>query len=152
MPFSDRLDSDPEGGDRETDQARPSPPRVTRQIDTISGGIAGGGDSRNARKNYSRREVYSTGGEITKSQQISLSGNELRGIELPHDDPVIIAPLISNFKVERMLVNMGSSVDILYLSTFDKLQLSRSHIQPITTLLTGFTGHVVYPLGIATLD
>ncbi|GAA0176250.1 hypothetical protein LIER_42048 [Lithospermum erythrorhizon] len=36
-----------------------SPPRATGRIDTISGVIAGGGDSRNSRKNYSRRPVYS---------------------------------------------------------------------------------------------
>ncbi|GAA0168226.1 hypothetical protein LIER_22991 [Lithospermum erythrorhizon] len=51
-----------------------------------------------------------------------------------------------------MLVDTGSSADILYLNTYDKLHLPRSHIQPIVTPLTGFTGHVVYTLGITTLD
>ncbi|GAA0143813.1 hypothetical protein LIER_35813 [Lithospermum erythrorhizon] len=51
-----------------------------------------------------------------------------------------------------MLVDTGSSADIMYLSTFDKLQLPRNHIQPIATPLTGVMGHVVYVLGIATLD
>ncbi|GAA0149407.1 hypothetical protein LIER_08588 [Lithospermum erythrorhizon] len=50
-----------------------------------------------------------------------------------------------------MSVDTGSSADISYLSTYDKLQLPLSHIQPIATPLIGFTGHVVYPLGIATL-
>ncbi|GAA0138377.1 hypothetical protein LIER_00134 [Lithospermum erythrorhizon] len=42
-------------------QVKPEPaevPRLTGRIDTISSGIAGGGDSRNSRKNYARREVY----------------------------------------------------------------------------------------------
>ncbi|GAA0164658.1 hypothetical protein LIER_20245 [Lithospermum erythrorhizon] len=77
---------------------------------------------------------------------------ELKGIELPHDDPVVIAPLISNFTMERMLVDIGSSADILYLKTFGKLQLPRSHIQPIATPLTGLTGHVIYLIGIVALD
>ncbi|GAA0144749.1 hypothetical protein LIER_05112 [Lithospermum erythrorhizon] len=51
-----------------------------------------------------------------------------------------------------MLVDTGSSADILYISTYDKIHLPRSHIQPIATPLTGFTGHIVYPLGIAMLD
>ncbi|GAA0156633.1 hypothetical protein LIER_14082 [Lithospermum erythrorhizon] len=124
--------------------------------------IAGRGDSQNARKNYSRREVYNAVGTISMSEPISFSDSELKGIELPYDDPVVITPLIANFIVERMLVDKESSTDILYdkesstdilyLSTHDKLHLPRSHIQPIATLLTGFTGHVVYPLGIATLD
>ncbi|GAA0157565.1 hypothetical protein LIER_14806 [Lithospermum erythrorhizon] len=78
--------------------------------------------------------------------------SELKGIKLPHDDPVVVALLIANFIVEMMPVHTGSSTDILYLSTYDKLHLPRSHIQPIATPLTGFTGHVVYPLGIAMLD
>ncbi|GAA0175062.1 hypothetical protein LIER_41839 [Lithospermum erythrorhizon] len=114
------------------------------RIDTISGGIAGGGDSRNARNNYSSRAVYSTGGAITHNEPISFSDSELTGIQLPHDDPVVIAPLISRFIVEWMLVDTGSSED--------KLQLPRSEIQPIATPLTGFTGHVVYPVGIVALD
>ncbi|GAA0143990.1 hypothetical protein LIER_04550 [Lithospermum erythrorhizon] len=45
--------------------------------------------------------------------------------------------------VERILVDTGSSVDILYLNTYDKLLLPRNHIRPIMTRLTGFTGHMV---------
>ncbi|GAA0140472.1 hypothetical protein LIER_35244 [Lithospermum erythrorhizon] len=51
-----------------------------------------------------------------------------------------------------MLVDTGSSADILYLSTYDKLRLPRNMLQPMTTPLTGFTGHSVYPKGIANLD
>ncbi|GAA0165507.1 hypothetical protein LIER_20896 [Lithospermum erythrorhizon] len=131
---------------------RPSPLLVTGRIDTILGGIAGRWNSRNARKNYSRREVYSTGGVAARNEPIMFSDSELQGIELPHYDPVVISPLIANFTVERMLVDMGSSADILYLITYDKLQLPRSLIQPITTPLTGFTGHMVYPVGIVALD
>ncbi|GAA0147330.1 hypothetical protein LIER_07057 [Lithospermum erythrorhizon] len=72
-----------------------SPPRATGRIDTISGGISGGGDFYNSRKNYSMRAVYSTGGAITQNEPISFSDSELKGTELPHDDPVVIAPLIS---------------------------------------------------------
>ncbi|GAA0171167.1 hypothetical protein LIER_25264 [Lithospermum erythrorhizon] len=74
---------------------RPSPPLEKGGIDTISGGIAGGGDSRNARKNYSRREVYGTSGAKIKNEPILFSDSELQFIELPNDDPVVIAPLIT---------------------------------------------------------
>ncbi|GAA0157402.1 hypothetical protein LIER_14677 [Lithospermum erythrorhizon] len=86
------------------------------------------------------------------AQVISVSDAELRGLELPHDDPVVIAPVIANYAVERMLVDIGSFTDILYLSTYDKLGLPGNMLQPMTTLLTGFTGHSVYPKGIANLD
>ncbi|GAA0147404.1 hypothetical protein LIER_07113 [Lithospermum erythrorhizon] len=88
-----------------------------------------------------------------RSEPISFSDSKLKGIELPHDDhQVVIAFLIANFTVEMMLVDIGSSAGIVYLITYDKLQLPHSHIQPIATPLTGFTCHVVYPSEIATLN
>ncbi|GAA0185607.1 hypothetical protein LIER_32894 [Lithospermum erythrorhizon] len=137
-------------------QVKPEPtefPRLTGRIDTISGGPAGGGDSRNSRKSYARRTVYAiTRTSSVKSNPVVFTEEELMGIEFPHDDPVVIAPVIANFMVERMLVDTGSSVDILYLGTFDKLQLPRSIIQPLSTPLTGFTGHSIKAAGLASLD
>ncbi|GAA0158188.1 hypothetical protein LIER_38599 [Lithospermum erythrorhizon] len=46
---------------RQSPRIKPEPhevPRITGHIDTIFGGIIGGGDSQNSRKNYARREVY----------------------------------------------------------------------------------------------
>ncbi|GAA0184157.1 hypothetical protein LIER_31446 [Lithospermum erythrorhizon] len=51
-----------------------------------------------------------------------------------------------------MLVDTGSSTDILYLSTYDKLGLPRNMLQPMHTPLTGFIRHSVYPKGMAILD
>ncbi|GAA0141063.1 hypothetical protein LIER_02294 [Lithospermum erythrorhizon] len=51
-----------------------------------------------------------------------------------------------------MLVDTCSSLDILYLSTLDKLQLPRNLLQPFHTPLTSFTGHSVYAMGIVALN
>ncbi|GAA0171208.1 hypothetical protein LIER_41107 [Lithospermum erythrorhizon] len=79
------------------------------------------------------------------AQVISFSDAELQGLKLPHDHPVVIAPVNANYAVERMLVDNGSSADIL--SIYDKLGLPRNMLQPMTTPLTGFTSHSVYPKG-----
>ncbi|GAA0161973.1 hypothetical protein LIER_18168 [Lithospermum erythrorhizon] len=137
-------------------QVKPEPsdlPRLTGRIDTISGGSAGGGDSRNSRKGYARRSIYAINqAPSVKGDPVIFTNEELIGIEFPHDDPLVIAPIIANFVVKRMLVDTGSSVDILYIGTFDKLQLQRSIIQPLSTPLTGFTGHSIRAMGIASLD
>ncbi|GAA0162448.1 hypothetical protein LIER_18538 [Lithospermum erythrorhizon] len=122
-------------------------PPVTGRINTISGGIAGGGDSRNSRKSYAIREVYSLNTTTSINELITFSNQELQGIETPHDDPIMIVPIIANFIVERMLVDTGTSSDIV-----DKLQLPRSLLQPLHTPLTGFTGHSVFATGVVTLD
>ncbi|GAA0143191.1 hypothetical protein LIER_03934 [Lithospermum erythrorhizon] len=51
-----------------------------------------------------------------------------------------------------MLVDTGFSADILYLQAYDKLGLSRKHLKPVATPLTGFTGHSIHPMGITELD
>ncbi|GAA0139270.1 hypothetical protein LIER_00852 [Lithospermum erythrorhizon] len=51
-----------------------------------------------------------------------------------------------------MMVDTGSSADIVYLRAYDKLGLSRKHLKTVATPLTGFTGHYMHPVGIAELD
>ncbi|GAA0168509.1 hypothetical protein LIER_23213 [Lithospermum erythrorhizon] len=51
-----------------------------------------------------------------------------------------------------MLVDMGSSADILYLGAYDRLGLLRNLLKPACTPLTGFTWHSIYPVGIVDLD
>ncbi|GAA0155893.1 hypothetical protein LIER_13514 [Lithospermum erythrorhizon] len=85
-------------------------------------------------------------------EPLSFSDSELAGLELPQDDPLVISPIIANFVIARMLVDTGSLADILYLQAYDRLGLPRKHLKPVSTPLTGFTSHSVYPTGIAELD
>ncbi|VFQ83464.1 unnamed protein product [Cuscuta campestris] len=45
--------------------------------------------------------------------------------------------------VARVLVDTGSSVNTLYLETFQKLKLCRTQLEPLKTPLSGFTGDTV---------
>ncbi|GAA0174026.1 hypothetical protein LIER_27501 [Lithospermum erythrorhizon] len=51
-----------------------------------------------------------------------------------------------------MLVDTGSSTDILYLATYDRLGLPHNLLKPACTPLTGFTGRSIYLVGIVELD
>ncbi|GAA0154201.1 hypothetical protein LIER_12255 [Lithospermum erythrorhizon] len=136
-----------------TKNEQPEALPLTGRIDTIARGKAGGGDSRNSRKIYAHREMYSIVETTTKKEEvITFNDKDLVGIEVPHDDSVVIALVIANFKVERILVDTGSSVDVVYLSTFDKWRLPRSLIKLLHTPLTGFTGHTIQVVSELTLD
>ncbi|GAA0162432.1 hypothetical protein LIER_18525 [Lithospermum erythrorhizon] len=86
------------------------------------------------------------------TEVISFSKEELEGIEVPHDDPLIISPLIANFLVARILVGTESSANILYLVAYDRLGLPRNLMKPACTPLIRLTGHSIYPVGIPELD
>ncbi|GAA0149315.1 hypothetical protein LIER_43043 [Lithospermum erythrorhizon] len=51
-----------------------------------------------------------------------------------------------------MLVDTGSSADILYLQAYDRLGLPRKHLKLVSTPITGFTVHSLYPTRIVKLD
>ncbi|GAA0141283.1 hypothetical protein LIER_02460 [Lithospermum erythrorhizon] len=109
-------------------------------VDPISGGIDGGGDISNARRRYARRSIYALSPMMTIDREpITFSESELAGLELPHDNPLVISPIIANFMVARILVDMGSLADILYLQAYDRLGLPRKDLKPVSTPLTGFT-------------
>ncbi|RWW47913.1 hypothetical protein BHE74_00046062 [Ensete ventricosum] len=49
------------------------------------------------------------------------------------------------------MIYIGSSVDILYLDAFHKLGMTNRDLASMPSTLTGFTGGVITPVGVATL-
>ena len=61
-------------------------------------------------------------------------------IDREHDDPMVISTLIHNFLVKWILVNQGSSIDILYSHAVEALGLKKSTYNAYITALLGFIG------------
>jgi hypothetical protein len=132
---------------------------VVREIHTIAGEIAGRGDSNSARKAYARslqgQEVYSLHrpSKVTKTESVvlSFSKEDARGVVMPHDDALVVTLTIANHGIHRILVDNGSSTDILYWPAFKQLGIDRERIKPFGSPLVRFGGEVVYPIGIIPL-
>ncbi|RWW34196.1 hypothetical protein GW17_00001037 [Ensete ventricosum] len=54
---------------------------------------------------------------------------------------------MANAYVKRVMIDTGSSADILYFDAFQKLGLTDKDLVTLTSTLTGFTGDFVSPLG-----
>ncbi|GAA0153150.1 hypothetical protein LIER_11462 [Lithospermum erythrorhizon] len=77
---------------------------------------SGGGDSGSARRKYAKRDIYAvTAGARPELPDMSFYKNDFERIAFPHEDSLVITPVIVNFQVGRMLVDTRSSVDILFL-------------------------------------
>lgn len=86
-----------------------------------------------------------------RTTTISFSDDDLIGVDFPHDDPLILTLRIKGFDVHHLLVDGGSSSDILYYTTFKKLGLAAEDLVPMTTALYGFNSRPERPLGTVTL-
>ena len=64
---------------------------------------------------------------------------------------MVIMIKIEGFNTKRVLVNNGSSVDIIYLSAFQQLKVDPKRLRPFESPLVSFSGDKVYPRGIVTL-
>ncbi|GAV68142.1 hypothetical protein CFOL_v3_11645, partial [Cephalotus follicularis] len=85
-----------------------------------------------------------TGGD---EEVISFSEVDYEGVHLPHDDPVVVTLLVELFTMKRILLDSGSSADILYKHAFDQLRIPADQLKPVKTPLVGFTGETIHPLG-----
>ncbi|GAU45985.1 hypothetical protein TSUD_401250 [Trifolium subterraneum] len=124
-------------------------------VNTISGGFAGGGESISARKRYVRKsmfEICSVGSlNLPRTPEISFNPEDARDI-LPHDDdPLVIQVQILNCDIKRVLINPGSSADILYLDAYKAMHLSDEQLNPYFGTLVGFAGEQVEVMGHITL-
>ncbi|GAV57851.1 hypothetical protein CFOL_v3_01387, partial [Cephalotus follicularis] len=78
---------------------------------------------------------------------ITFSEADYEGVRLPHDDPVVVTLLVELFTVKRILIDSGSSADILYKHAFVQLRIPADQLKPVKTPLVGFAGETIHPLG-----
>ena len=76
----------------------------------------------------------------------------LKGIIKPHDDPLVIMLTIEGFNTQRVLVDNGSLVDVMYMTAFQQMKLDPKRFKPFGFLLVSFSGYHVYPKGIISLQ
>ncbi|GFZ00843.1 hypothetical protein Acr_14g0004780 [Actinidia rufa] len=124
-------------------------------IQTIHGGFGSGGCSTSSRKKHARsafrsveEEVYNLSSPCVGDQPpITFGSDDLKRLAPTHDDALVISAIIANFNVQRILIDSGSSADILFISAFEKMKIGLDKLHPFHTPLIGFGGNTTQPLG-----
>ncbi|KAL2243298.1 UNVERIFIED_CONTAM: hypothetical protein Sindi_0447800 [Sesamum indicum] len=78
-------------------------------------------------------------------------GKDVQGDWGAINDPIVIKLDIANFTVHKVLVDNGSSTDIIFKTVIDKMGLENAHLEPVKTSLVGFGGSEVASLGMIKL-
>ncbi|KAK3027419.1 hypothetical protein RJ639_040435 [Escallonia herrerae] len=108
------------------------------------------------RKAYTR-EVCITSQSLSKKQKmtlvptISFSEDEIWDIKTPHDDPLVVTLRVGNFDVKRILVDNGSSAEVLFYEAFQKMNIPSNRLRKMYTPLYCFSNHPVAVEGIIAL-
>ena len=86
------------------------------RIHVISGGENLAGDSSTARKAYARQALYvDSVARIQEDEDPIIFTPEDQGdVLLHHDDPLVVSATIAKHPIKRILVDSGSSVNLLY--------------------------------------
>ena len=113
---------------RENDHPRPP----VGDLRMIVGGTTTTGSSKKAQKTYLRmvQNVQLTGSVPKMARRespiIEFSEDDARRLHHPHDDALVVTIRVGDYNVHRMLVDNGSSTDILYYPAIQQMGINRA--------------------------
>ncbi|XP_028063223.1 uncharacterized protein LOC114266520 [Camellia sinensis] len=85
------------------------------------------------------------------TRRISFDDSDLVGVTHTHTDPLIIVLHENRFTIEHVLMDQGSTSEIMYYKTFVKLGFTDSDLSSADYPLFSFNANLEYPLGKITL-
>ncbi|GKV39547.1 hypothetical protein SLEP1_g47305 [Rubroshorea leprosula] len=135
-------------------------------INMISGGMHSGGQSARGRKAYACQVMTVNKNRPLKrsfeeaeweNMPITFSPADYKRAErepdvmMPHVDPFVATVHIGNHNVNKVFIDIGSSLDILYWNCFQKMQLNPGSLQKYEGPIYGFDNQPVPVEGVITL-
>uniref|UniRef100_A0A2N9F868 RNase H type-1 domain-containing protein n=1 Tax=Fagus sylvatica TaxID=28930 RepID=A0A2N9F868_FAGSY len=130
-------------------------------IDVIHYGITSHDQRGEMRRAAHLREVFQVGDSAQmapvplrkeSTEQIIFTNQDLEGVQVPNSDALVVTLRIGEFDVKRILIDPGSSVEIMYESLFKGLGLEKKDLSLVEGPLSGFSGETVVPTGKVTIN
>ena len=84
---------------------------------------------------------------MTSQRIITFDEDDRNDIQGPNHDSLVVTLFIANHYVRRILVDGGSSVNIIQHDVLKKMNIPDSDIVPRSTVLVGFSGEIKNTLG-----
>ncbi|KAF8087330.1 hypothetical protein N665_0589s0011 [Sinapis alba] len=129
-------------------------PSVFRRINVIRGGSPLCNDSVKSIKEYQRKATTARRWPTKYEGETSITflEGDLVDIDQPHNDPLLVELQIGTCEVTRILIDTGSSVDLIFRQTLEKMLIDLNDIKPSSRALTGFNGTSTSLLGTICLN
>ncbi|KAG7585636.1 Ribonuclease H-like superfamily [Arabidopsis thaliana x Arabidopsis arenosa] len=130
----------PEKKQKPNGPGTPNTPK--KRIDVIMGGSKLCRDSIRSIKRHKKSAAIQTVMGFQSNEQtpsISFDNSDTQGVTGPHDNALVITLDVANFEVTRCLIDTGSSVDLIFLSTLQRMGISKADIIGPPAPLVAFT-------------
>ncbi|VFQ90866.1 unnamed protein product, partial [Cuscuta campestris] len=131
-------------------------PEELPQVGVIFGGPETGVTSKErkewARKLYVGSIDIGQAAKKGRREPIVFSDEDLPLILSPHRTPLVISMAIHKFFVKRILVDTGSSVNVLYWEAAQQMGIRKEDLTKLNMPLSGFTGDIIELEGSIKLD
>lgn len=75
----------------------------------------------------------------------TFTSEEATRVIQPHNDALVVTLQIANHNIHPVLVDIRSSVDILFLSAYNQMELPPTILKPVDAPLYSFSNHSIRP-------
>ncbi|RDX58138.1 hypothetical protein CR513_62566, partial [Mucuna pruriens] len=131
----------PRREEKQRETSRSPQRRDTRHrgvIRTIFRGGSGAGGKRSRKRKINNILVIREKANTTPTPVIAFGKKDMWSEPPRHDEPMVISIVVAEYKVGRVLIDQGSSANILYWSMYKKLGLKLADMKPYMWKLYGF--------------
>ncbi|KAJ9566630.1 hypothetical protein OSB04_002596, partial [Centaurea solstitialis] len=138
------------------EQGRPASPVHTKVVNCITGGSEVCGLTYSAAKRHARDgpDEHPIPGEAKSKTEreldamaITFDQDDTQGVHRKHHDALVIQLTIGNCSTKRILIDEGSSANVIFADTLKFMRIERSEIVRRSTTLIGFNGDPMNTLG-----
>ncbi|XP_012827901.1 PREDICTED: uncharacterized protein LOC105949160 [Erythranthe guttata] len=144
--FIHMIHGGPSGGD--SNRARRAHLRQLRETEELFGEV----EAADLASRANLQMLYEMESQLAEVQRVSqvppiMFGRvDEEGIQQPHTDALVITAMVANFDIARILVDTGSSADVIFYSCFKQMNMN-FELKYVETSLMGFSGETVQALG-----
>ncbi|KAJ9562439.1 hypothetical protein OSB04_007599 [Centaurea solstitialis] len=138
------------------EQGRPASPVHTKVVNCITGGSEVCGLTYSAAKRHARDgpdehpipgEARSKTEKELDAMAITFDQDDTQGVHHKHHDALVIQLTIGNCSTKRILIDGGSSANVIFADTLKVMGIEQSEIVRRSTTLIGFNGDPMNTLG-----
>ncbi|XP_024010359.1 uncharacterized protein LOC112085380 [Eutrema salsugineum] len=144
---SDEEPVAPPKRDREAPNREANVPKTRKKVNMIMGALESCNYSVRALKEYSRLASSSQPQTTVTIVPLLFTKADLRGVHMPHNDCLVVELQLGDVEVSRILIDTGSSVNVIFKETLKNMDFPDSEIKPYMESLTGFTGEKTRTVG-----